>query len=199
VENDSLQLRFALRDAGPYYLPQEFEFDLPRTLDDREIFQPLKVPLFRAPGAPAPGGWAILRVQVSTAQKEPLGGVLVNVFRHPRPANAAPIGRGMSDWRGRLRGEALVAVPDIPRFRASEEPGAVVVSVQEIQFEIVRDSNFTAAPDQFPDGPKLVAGTAGEITTLRSDAPLGPKLGVVPAVPLKIRAGQEITVVLTPP
>ena len=197
VEGTSLRLRIAVADAGPNYLPQEFQFDLPRSLED-DIFEPLTVQLFRAPGAPVLGGWVVLRVRVSTAGGDRLGGVLVRVFRHPRQPGDEPIGQGMSEWRGNLRGEALVAVADIPRFRPGEAD-EVLASTQEIHFAAVQDSNFTGEANQLPDVPKIFSGTADEIVTLRSDAPEAPVLEVTPAAPLKIRAGQERTVELKLP
>lgn len=198
VEGTSLRLRIAVTDAGPNYLPQEFDFDLPRDIED-DIFEPVAVQLFRAPGAPVLGGWAVLRTRVLTAGGDPLGGVLVRVFRHPRQDGDNPIGQGMSDWRGDLRGEALVAAADIPRFRPGEED-EVLASTQAVQFAAVRDSNFAGEPNDLPDGPRIVAGTADGVDTLRSDLPADdPALGVEPDVPLNLRAGQERAIELTLP
>jgi hypothetical protein len=198
VEGTSLRLRIAVTDAGPNYLPQEFDFDLPRDIED-DIFEPVALQLFRAPGAPVLGGWAVLRTRVLTAGGDPLGGVLVRVFRHPRQDDDNPIGQGMSDWRGDLRGEALVAAADIPRFRPGEED-EVLASTQAVQFEAARDSNFAGGPNELPDGPKIAAGTADGVDTFRSDLPADdPTLEVEPNVPLNLRAGQETTIELTLP
>jgi hypothetical protein len=200
LQNDALRLRIAVVNARPHYLPQEFRFDLPRDLVNRDIFRPVRVPLFRAPSAPVQDGWAILRVRVESAQHDPLGAVLVRVLRDGASANALPIGQGMSEWRDRLSGEALVAVPNIARFRAREEDGGEVITrVQEIQFEIVRDPVFSAAQNQFPDAARLVAGTANGLIKLRSDSAPGPALGVTRPLPVEISAGQELTVGLTTP
>jgi hypothetical protein len=194
----TLRLRIAVIDAGPHYLPQEFQFDLPRALQD-DIFEPQVVQLFRAPCAPILGGWAVLRVRVAAPNQDPLSGVLVRVFRHPRQAADQPIGQGLSEWRGRLQGEALVAVANIPRFRPGEAD-EILAQTQEVHFEAVRDTNFAGEPD-LPDLPKIIAGIAADgVATVRSDPPpLDPKLGVNPAAPLKIRAGRESTVSLTIP
>ena len=58
---DPLRLRLAVTDAGPHYLPQEFQFDLPRALDPDaadSVFRPQPVALFRAPNASVQDGWA---------------------------------------------------------------------------------------------------------------------------------------------
>jgi len=152
--NRGLRLRLAVTNAGPHYLPREFQFDLPRALDrtDAEsVFRPRTVDLFRAPGAPVLGGWSVLRVRVTQVNTGvPLPGVLVRVFRSPRGTSDLPIGLGMSDWHGDLSGEALVAVAGLSRFR----PGVginVFETEQAIHFEATRDTDFSGAADQLPD------------------------------------------------
>lgn len=193
-----LRLRLALRNAGPHYLPREFQFSLPRSVDpaaDDNVFEPVLVQLFRAPGAAVLGGWSVLRVRVTQENSEaPLPGVLVRVFRSPRDVNDPAIGQGMTEWRGDLRGEALVAVADLPRFRPGDGED-VFETTQAVHLEATRDPNFTGAPGQFPDIP----GTAPGAITRRSDPPAPPPLGVDPAVPLDLSAGEEMTVQLTMP
>ena len=202
--NRRLRLRLAVTNAGPHYLPREFQFDLPRALDrtDAEsIFRPRTVDLFRAPGAPVLGGWSVLRVRVTQVNTGvPLPGVLVRVFRSPRGTNDLPIGLGMSDWRGDLSGEALVAVAGLPRFR----PGVginVFETEQAIHFEATRDTDFSGAADQLPDLGGITAGTAPSIISRRSDQADGlpPPLAVQPSAPLNVRAGRESTIHLTMP
>jgi hypothetical protein len=197
VAGTLLRLTIALADAGPNYLPQNFQFDLPRSLAN-DIFKPLTVPLFRTPSASVLGGWSVLRVRVTDANGDPLGGVLVRVFPSPRAANATPIGQGMSEWRGALRGEALVAVADLPRFRPGNA-NHVLVMTQEIHFEAAHDTNFPGRPNEFPNGLSISAGTANGIVTVRSDGAALQKLTAIPLVPLEIRAGQETTIALTMP
>ncbi|MGB8166515.1 MAG: hypothetical protein WCF18_03420 [Chthoniobacteraceae bacterium] len=199
-----LRLRLAVIDAGPSYLPQEFDFELPRPLDRtvaENVFQPRVVELFRAPGAPVLGGWSVLRVRVTQeGTAKPLPGVLVRVYRGPR-ATDAPIGQGMSEWRGDLRGEALVAVADLPRFR----PGGganVFETSQSVHLEATRDTAFSGAREQFPDMTKIISGTAPGIIRRRSDLPAGPPppaLAVNPPAPLDIRPGRETAIDLTMP
>jgi hypothetical protein len=193
-----LRLRLALRNAGPHYLPREFEFNLPRSVDPEEddnVFEPAIVPLFRAPGAPVLGGWCVLRVRVTQEITDaPLPGVLVRVFRSPRgPADPA-IGQGMTEWRDDLRGEALVAVADLPRFRPGQGNN-VFETTQAIHLEATRDPNFTGAAGQFPDIP----GNTPGVITRRSDPSPDPVLAVEPPAPFDLRAGSEMTVHLTMP
>ena len=196
-----LRLRLALTDAGPHYLPQEFDFELPRPLrraDAENVFLPARVELFRTPGAPVLGGWSVLRVRVTQANTgAPLPGVLVRVFRSPRGAADLPIGQGMSEWRLELRGEALVAVADLPRFRSGAGVN-VFETTQAIHLEATRDTAFTGAPGQLPDVPTIITGTTQGIVRQRSDPP-GPILTVDPPAPLDLRAGREISVHLTMP
>lgn len=193
-----LRLRLALRNAGPHYLPREFELNLPRSVDpaaDDNVFEPAIVQLFRAPGAPVLGGWCVLRVRVTQENSDaPLPGVLVRVFRSPRGVNDPAIGQGMTEWRGALRGEALVAVADLPRFRPGQGNN-VFETTQAIHLEATRDPNFTGASGQFPDLP----GTAPGAITRRSDPPAPPALSVDPPAPLDLRAGAEMTAHLTMP
>ena len=193
-----LRLRLALRNAGPHYLPREFEFNLPRSIDPEEddnVFEPVIVPLFRAPGAPVLGGWSVLRVRVTQEiTNVPLPGVLVRVFRSPRDPADPAIGQGMSEWRGDLRGEALVAVADLPRFRPGQG-NDVFETTQPIHLEATRDPNFTGAAGQFP----VIPGNTTPGVIIRRSDPPPPLLTVEPAAPLDLRAGSEMTVHLTMP
>jgi hypothetical protein len=195
-----LRLRVSLTELSGQYLPQRFQFELPRSLNRQAgdaVHQPVVVPLYRAPGAAVVGGWSILRTRVIQAGTGlPLPGVLVRVFAHPRAAASEPIGEGMTEWRGNLRGEGLVAVLGIPRFR----PGAgenVFETAQEIQLEAIRDTNFTGAGGQFPFLPAIRAGVGAGIIVRRSDPPAPPSLAVLPATPFAISAGQETAIQLT--
>ena len=169
-----LRLRLALTDAGPHYLPQEFEFDLPRPTDPaapNNVFRPVVVNLFRAPGAPLLGGWSLLRVRVAEANTDtPLPGVLVRVFKSPRDVGDPPIGEGMSEWRGHLRGEALVAVADLPRFRAGQGNN-VFETTQAVHLETRSDTNFTGASGQFPNRARILGAADPAIEVRRSDGP----------------------------
>lgn len=198
-----LTLRVAVTDAGPQHLPRQFRLALPRSLnpaDADSVFEPLVVPLFRAPGAPVQEGWTVLRVVVTGAGNpdERLPGVLVRVFRRPQADGDLPIAAGMTDWRGRVRGEALIPVTVIPRFRPGAGPH-VIERDQEIELEATRDSGFTGADGELPDVARLTEGTGGGVTRVSTRAP-DPQLTVVrPATPVRVQAGREYVVHLSMP
>jgi len=195
-----LGLHVSVTDPGPYYLPHEFRFDLPRSMtptDSNAVHQPVVVGLYRTASAPVQEGWAVLRVRVmraGTNPREPIGGVLLRVFRSPRAGGDRAIGDGMTDWRRDMRGEALVPATGIQRFR----PGSgqnVIETDQLIEFEATRDSGFTGAAGQLPDVPRLIAGTASGI--VRAAAA---QIQILrPAGPLRVRAGREYAVDLVIP
>lgn len=183
-----LRLIVSLADAGPQYLPQEFRLELPRALDPAaadSVLRPIDVGLFRSPAAPVLDGWAVLRVQVTEAGTNPavaLPGVLIRVFRTTPGAPDVLVGEGMTEWRGGVRGEALVPLAGIRRFR----PGAgvnVVETDQPIAFEAVRDPGFTGSAGQLPD-----------IARIRAAAPAGIFEIVRPPPPVRVQAGREYTV-----
>jgi hypothetical protein len=190
-----LRLRLAITDAGPHYLPQECQFDLPRALDpeaDDSVFRPQPVALFRAPSAPVQDGWSILRVVVTQAgvtPLKPLPGVLLRVFRSPRGVSDPPVGAGMTEWRGGVRGEALVPVAGIERFRPGSS-AAVVETDQAIAFEVTRHGGFTGAAGQLPDVPALLAAASSSQLEI-----------VRPATtpPIRVQAGREYVVHLAMP
>lgn len=208
TQTDPLRLRLAVTDAGPYYLPQEFQFDLPRSLDPDapdSVFRPQEVRLFRAPNAPVQAGWALLRVRVTQAGVDPINplpGVLVRVFRSPRGGADAPIGEGMTEWRGDVRGEALVPVIGVERFR----PGSgesVIETDQAIEFEATRNAGFTASAGQLPNVPVLLVGTGAGIIR-PPNLPPGSLLDILrpettPTTPMRVQAGREYVVHLAMP
>ena len=201
-----LRLHLAVTEAGPHYLPQQFQYDLPRSLDPDaadSVFRPQAVVLFRAPSAPVQDGWALLRVSVTEAgvtPLTPLPGVLLRVFRSPRGVADLPIGAGMTEWRGGVRGEALVPVAGIQRFR----PGSgvtVIETDQAIEFEATRHSGFTGAAGQLPNVPALVAGTGAGLIRPPDQPPLSLLEIVRPATtpPIRVQAGREYVVHLAMP
>mgnify|MGYP006196693431 CR=1 FL=1 len=200
-----LGLRIAVTDPGNHHLPRDFRLNLPRSLDPSRpdsVFEPLPVPLFRAPGAPAQDGWAVLRVRVTRAGTNPpvpLPGVLIAVFRRPRGGDDEPLGLGMTEWRGAVRGEALVALSGLTRFR----PGAgnnVVERDHPISFEATRDNAFDGAAGRMPGIDRLVAGTGAGVVRV-SDRPPDPLLQIVqPAeLPVRVEAGREHVIHLAMP
>jgi hypothetical protein len=202
---DPLRLRLAIADAGSSYLPQAFAIDLPRSLDPgapTSMYDAVRIGLLRSPNAPVQDGWAVLRVRVSAAGTDPpapLPGVLLRVFRLPRAAGDLPIGLGMTEWRGRTCGEALVPVTDVQRFRPGTG-GNVIETDQAIEIEATRHSGFTGDAATLPDVAALVAGTGGVIrppnlppaSTLEILQPAAPP-------PLRVQAGREYVVHLAMP
>ena len=203
---DPLLLHLAVTPAGPHYLPQEFQFALPRALDPEasdSVFRVEPVALFRAPSAPVQDGWAILRALVTQAGVTPLNllpGVLVRVFRSPRGVADLPIGAGMTEWRGAARGEALVPVAGIERFRPGSG-AAVIETDQAIEFEATRHSGFTGAAGQLPDVPALVAGTGAGLIRPPGQPPASQLEILRPATtpPIRVQAGREYVVHLAMP
>jgi hypothetical protein len=199
-----LMLRLSITDAGPQYLPRQFQLAVPRSLDPNAaggVFEPEVVRLFRAPGASAQEGWTVLRVRVTEAGVDPpntLPGVLVRVYRGPRGNNDQPIAMGMTDWRGRVRGEALLPLTAIQRFRPGDGPN-VIERDQRIDFDVVRDSGFTGAAGQLPDVARMIAGVGGGLIQA-STRPPNPQLDIVrPATPVRVEAGREYVVHLAMP
>jgi hypothetical protein len=202
AETDSgpLRLRLGLVDAGPHYLPQEFHIDLPRSIeadDANNVFETQPVPLLRAPSAPVQDGWTVLRVLVTQTVTDPavrLPGVLLRVFRSPRTPLDEPLGVGMTDWRGDIRGEALVPIAALQRFRPGAGPN-VIETDHAIEFEAARDTDFTAATGQLPDVARLVIGIAAGLVR-PPNRPPGSVLTFVPALadPLRVQAGREYAV-----
>jgi hypothetical protein len=197
-----LLLRLGFEDPGPHYLPQEFLFDLPRSTnpaDANSVFDPLPVILFRSPTAPVQDGWTVLRVSVTQAETDPphpLPGVLIRVFRAPRADNPEPIGQGMTDWRGEVRGEALLPITGVRRFR----PGAganVIEAQQTLEFIAVRDPAFTGGEGLLPDGPKLLASIDAQLVHAPNPAAVPPV--PPPRAPLSVRAAHEFAVHLIMP
>ena len=129
------------------------------------VFQPMTVELFRSPGAPVLGGWSAL-TRTRRARRD--GGRFAWRARASICQSAAdndlPIGSGITEWRGDLTGEALVATADLPRFRPASGPGNdVFATTQPVELEAARDPGFTGADNQFPNPADLIAGTAPSI------------------------------------
>jgi hypothetical protein len=195
----------AVTPAGPLISPQEFQFALPRADPEAgdSVFRAEPVALFRGPSASVQDGWAILRAvvtQAGVAPLNPLPGVLIRVFRSPRGVADLPIGAGMTEWRGAARGEALVPVAGIERFRPGSG-AAVIETDQAIEFEATRHSGFTGAAGQLPDVPALVAGTGAGLIRPPGQPPASQLEILRPATtpPICVQAGREYVVHLAMP
>ena len=190
TQDGPLRLRLAIEDAGPHYLPRQFTIELPRAHDpnaSETVFEAVPVLLFRTPSAPVQDGWALLRVRVTETGSNPpnpVPGVLIRVFRSPRAAAVPPIGLGMTEWRGDVRGEALVPITGVQRFR----PGAgdnVMESDLPAVWEAARAVAFTGAANQSPDPTRILtaipqdpaAPAPAEVAVIRATAPLFVRAG----------------------
>jgi hypothetical protein len=204
VAGGPLRVNLAVIEAGPQFLPRALQINLPRSLvrtAPDSVFEPQAVSLFRAPGAPVQDGWTVLRVRVTEALSDPvnpLPGVLVRAFRSPRTVGDAPIAAAMTDWRGRMRGEALLPVAGIQRFRPGSA-GTVIVRDQEIEFDATRDTTFTGAAGEVPDVARLTAGAGSGLIRVSNQLP-DPQLEIVrPVTPVRVQAGREYVVHLAMP
>jgi hypothetical protein len=162
------------------FLPRQVRLSLPRDPDPAHalaadsLFQPIDVPLFRAPGARAEAGWASVRVSV----RAPAGGPgLANVYlRVLRTRDAVVLGRGLTDHRG----EGVVFVAGLPLVNWNEGEGEVSTSEVDVTLEGFRDSAAPSVPD--PD--RFEARLAGL-----------PRA----AVPLRLATGRELVAALELP
>jgi hypothetical protein len=105
-----------------------------------------------------------------------------------------PIGMGLSDWRDRAAGEALVATSGIQKY-STGTGDKVIETQQKIEFEAIRNPSFTGAKGQLPDMTSLLYGSAeGQIIeTNLLPASSGPS----PVIDVK--AGGEYAVTLKLP
>lgn len=196
-----LRIGFVLQDPGPKYLPQSFSVDLPRAAspeDPDSVFEPVRIILMRAPSAPVQHGWAVLRVRVveaGTDPEVPLPGVLLRAYGSPRDDDDEPIGWGMTEWRGRLRGEALVPVAGVERFRPGSR-GNVIESDLAVVIEASRLVGFTGERDTYPDVSRLLAAIPADI----SDDDAGPDVRLVrEGHTLDVQAGRSHTIEISMP
>jgi hypothetical protein len=203
---DPLRLRFGITNAGPNHLPQEFTFDLPRVLDPDapdSVLAAAPVELLRTPNAVVQVGWAAIRVRVTRAgvsPPSPLPGALVRIFRSPRAAADRPIGIGMTEWRGPVAGEALVALTGLLRFR----PGAgaeVIDTDHAIEFDVSRHDTFIGAAGALPNVGALLAATGSGFVRPPTHPPGSVLTVLQPATapPMRVQAGREYVVHLAMP
>lgn len=127
--------------AGRAFLPRAFEVALPRDPDpahsDEEdsLFRAIDVALYPSATSSVDPGWAVIRATVrgtrAGQQPRPLGGALIRVLQTANNTTTV-LARGMTDWRGRIAGEALVVVPGIPVTISSGGNGGGPVLTHEI-------------------------------------------------------------------
>lgn len=180
VPFESIALDLTVRDPAEEYLPRLAACRLPRRSNlprpgepfppnwkPGPLFSPVDIPMFRAPAAPTAPNWAVVHAWVANAaSRKPLPGALLRVLR-----NGRPVALGLADERG----EALVAVPGLPRITWPEDESGDTVLVSEI------DATLEAVWD--PQGGKIANPDRLE----RERATL-----VSQSFPLKLAAGRSI-------
>lgn len=111
------------------------------THDGTSVFDAVEVPLFRSPAAETLPGWAVIRATLADDDAPASrGGVLLRVVR---TSDDALLGSGMTDGRG----EALVAVPDIPVTTFGSDSGPVLATSVTARVEVIADDDAGALPD----------------------------------------------------
>ena len=187
-------LAVTVEDPTGAWLPRRATVPLPRDADPahaaaaNSIFRPVELALYPAPAAPSPSGWAALRATVVRGGSDrPLGPALVRVTR---TSDGALLARGVTDWRGRVTGEALVAVPGVPAITFGpgggpgdeEDDGAVLVSQIAVSVEAIFDPAAEGSPPDpddletrrgaLPRASVNAAISAGAATSVRIAVPL---------------------------
>lgn len=153
----SVPVTLTVADAGGRYLPRRVSLTLPRDPDPAKserpesLFQPVQVDLFPSSAAPVSPGWAVLRVSVTDAKGEPMGGALLRVTRK---SGGELLGRGMTD----ARGEGLVAVAGIPVTTWQEGQGGVLATEVEARVDVLWQAGTAqpADPDELAKIKKAV-------------------------------------------
>lgn len=156
-------LEYTVSDPTSYYLPRRQRIALPRdpNPDNAEqsdsIFQPAVLALYPSPTArPAPGA-AALRTTVVNQNQQPLPGALVRV---ERASDNTLLGRGLTAWQGRTRGEALVVVAGLPITTWGDEnddDAPVLIREIAVTAQAIVDPAFDPAGGQLPDPDDLEA------------------------------------------
>ncbi|MBE7384896.1 MAG: hypothetical protein F6J95_026215 [Leptolyngbya sp. SIO1E4] len=142
------EILLQVTDPSGQYLPRLLRLVIPRSLEaeaDTSIFRPVRLPLFPAPTFTRPQpGWAIFRAGVSNLAGEPLPWALIQVTRQSNPILNA---LAQADSRG----QALIAVPNIPQTLVSADsedgvpdllPDAVTATAT-----VIFDPAVTTIPD----------------------------------------------------
>jgi hypothetical protein len=163
VTPPALELRLRATAADDRFLPRDFLFTVPRTLNT--LSTPLEVALYPTPTASLADGWSVLNVRVerelanpptNPLKRVPIPGALVRVLQPPVAPATVPtvvLGSGVTEWRQYAQaarpsvGEGLVALAGIRLFRWSTAPGGNVLDGnQEVNFEIRFDTGFDPKP-----------------------------------------------------
>jgi hypothetical protein len=165
---------YTVSDPVGQYLPRRQRLPLPRDPDPTHaeqptsIFQAATLTLYPAPTAsPSPGAATIRLTIVDQADQTPVPCALVRVLR---TGDNIPLARGLAEWRGRTRGEALVNVPGLPMItwgdgNGDEDDAPVLISEIAATLEVVVDPAFNPTAETPPDPDDLEARRADLPTT----------------------------------
>lgn len=157
----SLRVELAVSDPEGRYLPRRLALDLPRDPDpehaeqEGSLFRPVDALLYPAPAAAVAPGWAVIRATVVRAgTRAPLPGALLRVVRK---SDGEVLARALTEWRDRVRGEALVAVPGVPitTWGDGDPDEPVLVNEVPVSLEAFFDPAFDPAAGLAPDPDRL--------------------------------------------
>ncbi|MFN8333468.1 MAG: hypothetical protein U0175_25595 [Caldilineaceae bacterium] len=153
------QLIVVADDRAGEYLPRRYMLTLPRDPNPanaataNSLFQAAQVVMYPTATSPVTSGWAIVRVTVVNATTNaPLPGALVRLVQTDGNRLLA---RGVSDWRGRAIGEALIAAPNVPAITFGPanggDDGAVLVDTIAASVEAFFDPQAIISDAHPPD------------------------------------------------
>jgi hypothetical protein len=159
-----MRMTLTVSDPAGRFLPRSHTVRLPRDPDpahaDQEgsLFRTIDVPLYPSPAALVSPGWSVIRATVvRQGSGEPLPGALLRVVR---TSDSKVLARGVSEWRGDTRGEALVAIAGVPITTWGDVDDPVVVNEVPATLEVYFDPQFDPAGDT-PDPDRLETARAG--------------------------------------
>jgi hypothetical protein len=165
---DPLTLTVRIADPSGRYLARSLQLALPRSPagPQRELFNPVDVPMYLSGTAPLTAAWTVVRASVTSAGAPARGAV---VSLHRTGGAQQLLGRGVCD----ARGEAVVAAAGVPVF---EITGGVPPLASSVNCELRVVHAPAAAGD--PDPEVLAAGGAGTVSAI---------------APITVRAGAAFT------
>lgn len=156
-----LPLAVLLQPLSRAHLPRRLRLQLPLA----DVQRVRDLPFYPSPSAPLALGWALLRLSLRHAGA-PLAHAVLSLHAGALP-DSPLLGRGQSD----ARGEAVVAVPGLPFWRAS---GGAQAFAREhtLQLRLVADPADPLPPDPEALAQRQGAGlvTHGQDVLLRSGA-----------------------------
>lgn len=187
LPDDAVEL--LVRDPRGQYLPRRVRVSVPRALNaetEDSIFRPVVIPLFPAPALARPQpGWAVFRVTVTDAGGTPLPWALIEVTRAVAPTIST---LAQAD----ARGEALIAVPDLPITLVSADSDPA----DDAPPELLPEAVTVTATVLFDPTLGATISDPDDLLARRATLPQG-------TIPLSVAAGRSqstiLTVTLNPP